>query len=97
MEYIDKNETPVLKSLTEEKGEPTPYIVEGAPYWLKVVTTPTLPTGEKLNLYGRNFCRASKKILDFAVKPIREERANNIIDLRLLLWEAESTSEGRLS
>ncbi|MBQ3825113.1 MAG: hypothetical protein II811_03140, partial [Spirochaetaceae bacterium] len=34
MEYIDKNETSVLKSLTEENGEPTPYIVEGAPYWL---------------------------------------------------------------
>lgn len=81
MEYIDKNETSVLKSLTEENGEPTPYIVEGAPYWLKVVTNPILPTGETLNLYGRNFCRASKEILDIAVKPIKEERANNIIAL----------------
>ncbi|MCR5126307.1 MAG: hypothetical protein K6B43_14115 [Treponema sp.] len=81
MEYIDKNETAELVSLTEEKGEPTPYIVEGAPYWLKVVTNPTLPTGETLNLYGRNFCRASKEILDIAVKAIKEERANNIIAL----------------
>ena len=79
MEYIDKNETEQLKSLTEEDGEPTPYIVEGAPYWLKVVTNPVLPTGEVLNLYGRNFCRASKEILDIAVTPVVEEKKNNII------------------
>lgn len=79
MEYIDKNETPVLRSLTEEKGEPTPYIVEGAPYWLKVTTNPPLPTGEVLNIYGRNFYQATREVLDIAVKPIREEKKNNII------------------
>ena len=79
MEYIDKNETSVLRSLTEENGEPTPYIVEGAPYWLKVTTNPTLPTGEVLNIYGRNFYQATREVLDIAVKPIRVERKNNII------------------
>ena len=79
MEYIDKNETAELKSLTEEKGEPTPFIVEGAPYWLRVVTNPRLPTGEVLNLYGRNFWVAPREILDIAVNPVVDERKNNII------------------
>lgn len=89
MEYIDKNESDSLKSRTEEHGEPTPYIVEGVPYWLKVVTAPVLPDGKVYNFYGRNFSRASKEILDLAVTPLSKEKRNNIIAMA-----APSTGSG---
>ena len=89
MEYIDKNESDSLKSRTEEHGEPTPYIVEGVPYWLKVVTAPVLPDGKVYNFYGRNFSRASKEILDLAVTPLSTEKRNNIIAMA-----APSTGSG---
>ncbi|MCR5763901.1 MAG: hypothetical protein K6G00_11025 [Treponema sp.] len=95
MEYIDKNETDVLRSRTEEKGEPTPYVVENVPYWICVNINSVLPDGKILNLYGRLFSQATKDEIDLGIKPIQDERRNNIIAMAAPTPTSSSTEYKR--
>ena len=79
MEYIDRNETETLVALTEQKGLPTPYIVEHVPYWIQIQTNPVLPDGRRANLYGRRLRLSTPEERAQGFSVLQSEKKNNII------------------
>lgn len=58
---------PGLRPLTVEGGQPTPWIFENVPYWIKVDTTPVDEDGVTQSIYGNNFADSDYSLLRRAI------------------------------
>jgi hypothetical protein len=63
---------------------PTPVLVQNVPYWICVNTRPVLSGGRIGNLYGNNFCRASKEEILAGIKVFDGNVKSNIIAVAAL-------------
>lgn len=79
VEFLDSKKIPEMDSLTEEKKRVTPYLIEDIPQWINVNVNPTLPNGEKGNIYGWKFAQNPREIIDRGVSIIQKDKKNNII------------------
>lgn len=79
VEYLDENDLQDLKTKTEEKDFVSPYLIENAPYWIKIDTSPILKDGTVGNLYSWNFVDASEEEVNAGISIIQKEIKNNII------------------
>jgi len=69
-----------LRPLTVEGGQPTPWIFENVPYWIKVDTTPVDEDGVTQSIYGNNFADSDYLLLRRAITVNDDPLArNNII------------------
>lgn len=68
---------------------PTPYLIENAPIWLNVDTTPRLPMGGMGNIYGHNFITAPEEEIEAGVHVVKGNIKNNIIAVSAIVGEGQ--------
>lgn len=87
LEALQAQPPPGLLPLTEEKGEPTPMLFQGAERWCAIDTDPDLamPYG----IYGRRFATATDKALQQAVTRLDMAHRTSLIAM------AAPTGSGR--
>lgn len=83
-------------ALTLRNGQPykpTPYLIEQAPQWQKVDTTPRLPLGGIGMIYGHNFSTAPDEELEAGIKIVDDDIRNNIMACSAIVGSGQYSYE----
>lgn len=83
-------------ALTLRDGQPhtpTPYLIEQAPQWQKVDTTPRLPLGGMGMIYGHNFSTAPDEEVEAGIKVVDEDIRNNIMACSAIVGSGQYSYE----
>lgn len=80
--YISSNHIPDMAIYTVEGRKPTPYLFKNVPNMVEINTTPTMPDGRKISIYGNAFSQYGYReplVLDKAITIRKEIIKSNII------------------
>lgn len=82
LEYLDANHLPGLVARTVEGIRPTPYIFMNVPNLININTSPVLPDGSTVSIYGNRFSfyeNSNPEILDQAITIRKDINKSNLI------------------